>query len=106
MVVYNVTVSVDKHKAEEWLNWMRTVHIPDMMATGHFRDSKICRVHGEEDGGTTFATTYTAYSKEDLDEYQEKHAPILQADHAKKFGNHAHAFRTLLTVIEEFDNKK
>ncbi|HEX7357593.1 MAG TPA: DUF4286 family protein [Ignavibacteriaceae bacterium] len=106
MVVYNVTISIDKNVAEKWLQWMREVHIPDMMATGHFRDSKICRVHGEEDGGITYAITYTSYSKEDLEKYQKEHAPNLQAEHSKKFGGKFAAFRTVLSVIEEFDHKK
>lgn len=102
MVVYNVTVSLDVNIAEEWLLWMRDTHIPDVMATGHFRDSKICRVHGEEDGGITYAVMYTAISQEDLDTYQEQHSPRLQAEHTEKFSGKFASFRTLLSVIQEF----
>lgn len=105
MIVYNVTVSVDENKADEWLKWMREKHIPDVMATGHFRDSKICRVQGEEEGGKTYAITYTAFSEENLDTYQKEHSPRLQAEHNHKFGGNFVAFRTLLTVIEEFETK-
>jgi len=30
MILYNVTVSIDPEIAEEWLTWMREVHIPDV----------------------------------------------------------------------------
>lgn len=103
MVVYNVTISIDQSSADEWLEWMREVHIPDVMNTGHFRDSKICRVHGEEEGGTTFAIMYTAKSQQDLDEYQEKHAPKLQLEHSNRFKGKFASFRTLLSVLQEFN---
>lgn len=102
MVVYNVTISIDETVATEWLEWMKEEHVPDVMKTGHFRDCKICRVHGEEEGGITYAVMYTAKSAEDLDIYQEQHAPRLQAEHTGKFEGKFAAFRTLLSVIEEF----
>lgn len=102
MVVYNVTISIDATIAEDWLQWMRDTHIPDVMATGHFRDSKICRVHGEEEGGVTYAIIYTAISEEDLTTYQKQHAPRLQAEHTEKFQGKFASFRTLLSVVQEF----
>jgi hypothetical protein len=102
MIVYNVTVSIDEKVGDEWLEWMRITHIPDVMETGHFKESRLCRVHGEEEGGVTYAITYVAHSEDALNEYQEKHAPRLQAEHTEKFGGKFAAFRTLLSVIEEF----
>src|SRR5690554_8079444 len=100
MVVYNVTISIDEAVANSWLEWMKETHIPEIMATGHFRDSKICRVHGEEEGGITFAVMYTALSEKDLDIYQEKHAPKLQSEHTEKFKGKFASFRTLLRSEE------
>lgn len=105
MVVYNVTVSIDEKVAEEWLQWMRETHIPDVMNTGHFKESRLCRVHGEEEGGVTYAITYLSFSEDDLNTYQEKHSPRLQAEHTQKFGGKFAAFRTLLSVIDEFKNE-
>lgn len=102
MIVYNITVSLDPAIEQDWINWMRSVHIPDVMNTKCFRDSKLCRVHAEEEGGVTYAITYTAYSQEHLDIYQKKHAPNLQKDHSEKFAGRFAAFRTFLSVIEEF----
>ena len=102
MVVYNVTLSVDAVIADSWLAWMKEFHIPNVMATGCFRDSKICRVHGEEEGGVTFAVMYTAFSEKDLSRYQEQYAPKLQAEHFEKFEGQFVSFRTLLSVLQEF----
>lgn len=105
MIVYNVTVSIDQNIADEWLEWMRKTHIPDVMNTGHFKESRLCRVHGEEEGGVTYAITYLSFSEDDLNIYQEKHSPRLQAEHNEKFGGKFAAFRTLLSVVDEFKSE-
>ena len=102
MILYNITVSIDPAVSEDWLDWMRKQHIPDVMATGCFIESRISRVHGEEDGGMTFAITYLSPSQEKLDEYREVHAPRLQKDHSVRYEGRFAAFRTFLSVIEEF----
>lgn len=102
MIIYNVTISIDESVQFDWLQWMRSAHIPDVMQTGHFLEARISKVHGEEEGGVTYAISYVAKSQENLDTYQAQHAPRLQAEHASKFAGKFAAFRTLLTIIEEF----
>lgn len=102
MILYNVTVCIDEQVHEEWLEWMRSKHIPDVLATGCFIESRIARVHGEEEGGVTYAIGYIAPSSEKLDEYQEQYAPALQKEHTERYQGKFAAFRTMLTVIEEF----
>jgi hypothetical protein len=102
MFLYNVTVSIDPVIADDWLDWMRITHIPDVMATGCFVESRISRVHGEEQGGVTYAITYLSPSQEKMDEYQQQHAPLLQKDHSARYAGKFAAFRTVLSVIEEY----
>lgn len=101
MVLYNVTVSVSPEKSGDWLHYMRTQHVPEVMATGAFRDWKICRIHGEEEGGEAYSVQYVAHSGSDLDHYLREHAPALQADHALHFGKYTAAFRTILSILDE-----
>jgi hypothetical protein len=102
MILYNVTISIDPVIEHDWLRWMREVHIPMVMEVGGFIESRLCRVHGEEEGGLTYAIGYLAPSKEHLDKYQENFAPKMQQEHMNKFSGRFAAFRTLLTVVEEF----
>ncbi len=44
MIIYNVTIKVDKTIAEDWLLWMQKEHIPEVMATGCFYAYKIVRL--------------------------------------------------------------
>ena len=62
MILYNITISVNAESASEWLEYMVNDHIPSVLATGHFRDYKLCRVEGDEEGGKTFAVQYVAHS--------------------------------------------
>lgn len=102
MILYNVTVSIDPAIANEWLEWMRSKHIPDVMATGFFIESRLSRVHGEEEGGYTYAITYLCFSQEAYDTYQQQHAPQLQQEHAQRYDGRFAAFRTMLSLVEEF----
>lgn len=102
MILYNVTVSIDPTVAEDWLNWMRSIHIPDVMSTGCFIESRISRVQGEEEGGLTYAITYLAPNEDAIASYQANHAPRLQVEHKERYEGRFAAFRTFLHVIEEF----
>ncbi|NDA98520.1 MAG: DUF4286 family protein [Flavobacteriia bacterium] len=102
MILYNITVSIDLSKAEEWLLWMRTKHIPDVMATSCFIEGKISKIQTEEADGITYSVMYICASEDLMKKYSEQHAPLLQKEHSEKFQGYFAAFRTLLTVIEEF----
>ncbi|MFT7333816.1 MAG: hypothetical protein ACI81S_002037 [Sphingobacteriales bacterium] len=99
MILYNVTVKVEATIEKDWLDWMKTVHVPDVMKTGMFADYKICRVLGEE-AENTFSFQYFAHSTEHLQKYQKDHAPQLQKEHSDRYKDKFVAFRTLLEVIE------
>jgi len=102
MVLYNVTVSIDREIEHEWLDWMRKIHIPQVMETGCFQECRISKIQGEEDGGSAYSFLYLAPSAEALEEYHALYSPALQQDHALRYGGKFAAFRTNLTVIEEF----
>lgn len=102
MILYNVTVSIDPEISEEWLQWMRSKHIPDVMATNCFKESRISRIQGEEEGGITYSVMYLCPSEELMNEYQNTHASALQKDHSDRYSGRFASFRTFLTVIEEF----
>lgn len=101
MIVYNVTLKAEHDIHEEWLDWMKTVHIPDVMATGCFLSYKICRLLKQDEDGVTYAIQYYCESTKVLHQYQVKHAAKLQKEHIDKFGERVLAFRTLMEVLDE-----
>ena len=106
MILYNVTISIDQSCEDEWLDWMRRIHIPDVIQTGFFKECKICRlIDGEEKGGKTYAVMYTAYTQEGLDHYKSKYSASLQNEHNAKFQGRFAAFRTELNILKEFSHE-
>ncbi len=100
MYIYNVTVKIEQSRADEWLNWMRDKHIPDVMATGFFTENRICRLVDEGDmDGVTFAIQYTCDDLNDFLKYKISKAPALQKEVSEKFGNDFVAFRTLMEIL-------
>ena len=101
MIIYNVTINIDEGIQEAWLLWMRTVHIPDMLATGKFTEAKMSRVLVDEEmGGITYSVQYTASNKNLLQRYYEEDANRLRQEAYDKFGQHFVAFRTELEVLD------
>jgi len=103
MILYNLTVSIDEVVHDDWLVWMRKTHIPEVMNTGIFTEARISKIHAEEDGGKTYAIAYLAKSMDDLQRYQQQHAPRLQKEHSNRYAGKFAAFRTIMEVIEEFN---
>ena len=100
MVLYSVTINVADEVHAEWLHWMRTVHVPDVMNTGCFVTNKIMKLKDPVQDGNTYSFQYFAESDEILADYLANHAPSLRADVDRLFANKYLAFRTILDVIE------
>lgn len=99
-ILYNVTVKVELATHQEWLDWMKSIHIPDVMATGLFLEHKICRLLGvDEQDGITYAIQYLCPDMETFQQYQAEHALRLQKDHQQRYEGKYVAFRTLMKVV-------
>ncbi|WP_339713458.1 DUF4286 family protein [uncultured Kriegella sp.] len=102
MYIYNVTTNIENAVHDQWLQWMKKTHIPDMLATGKFLSAKMCRVLVEEEmGGMTYSVQFTTANKETLQKYYEQDASRLREDALKHFPNQFVSFRTELEVVSE-----
>jgi hypothetical protein len=99
-IIYNVTVSIDKAIEQEWLEWMKTIHISEVMATGLFLENRIMKVLVEESEGINYSIQYTCLTMDDYHTYRNKYAPELQKKHTERYKDRFAAFRTLLEIIE------
>ena len=106
MYLYNVTVNIDETVHDEWLDWMRNEHIPEMLKTGKFSKAMMSRVDINEDmGGITYAVQYTTDSKDMLEKYYREDAEKLRSEALKRFADKFVAFRTELEIVEEFSKE-
>ena len=100
MILYNVTIGIDPTIEEEWLEWMKTVHIPNVMDTGMFISNKIFKVLNVKQGDNpSYSIQYFADSIGKVSTYLEKYAPPLQQVHMQRYQNKHVAFRTLLEEV-------
>lgn len=99
MIIYNVTVNIDADVHNEWLKWMKEIHIPDVMKTGLFIENKICRILAEEQGGLSYSIQYLCKDMATFKKYEQEFAPKLREEHSLRFAGKFAAFRTLLEVV-------
>jgi hypothetical protein len=101
MILYNVTINIDNSVHDQWLNWMQTKHINDVLATGKFSSARMVKVLVEEEGTTTYSIQYSTENKEKLNRYFQEDAPQLRQEGLALFGDKMLAFRTELQMISE-----
>lgn len=101
MIIYNVTVKVENEIRDEWVKWMKNKHIPDVMATGCFKEYRFSKILVDDEDGVNYSIQYLCDSMEMLESYQENHASDLQKEHTLRYTNKFVAFRTLLELEEQ-----
>ncbi len=101
MYIYNVTINIEETIHDEWLDWMKNEHIPDMLSIGKFSKALMTKVLVEEEmGGITYSVQYTTDSKETLQKYYAEDADRLRNE-TNRFAGKFVAFRTELEIVSE-----
>lgn len=100
MILYNVTVAIDKRVEKEWVQWMKETHIPEVLETRQFIDHKFFKVlHTEDPESSSYSIQYFAESMQQIEMYLNMFAPELRQKFHLKFPNQFAAFRTLLEHV-------
>ncbi|GAB2617226.1 DUF4286 family protein [Belliella aquatica] len=100
MILYNVTVNVEKDVEKEWLDWMKNTHVPYVMETNMFVENKMFRImHDSEDGGINYSVQYFAKDMQDVMAYQHQYFDQHNAIVQKKFPKKLAIFMTLLELV-------
>jgi hypothetical protein len=100
MIIYNVTIKIDKEVEKDWYKYMITQHIPDVMSTGKFKEYRLSKVMVDDDEGSNYSIQYLCSDMKTLEDYQKNHAEPLQKEHAERYRDKFVAFRTLLEVVD------
>ena len=101
MILYNVTVNVEDSIHEEWLEWMKSTHIPDVLKTGLFESNKLYKLitRQEDESGHTYSVQYFLKDMESYRTYNQEFAPALQAIYNERYQGKYAAFRSLLEEV-------
>ena len=98
MIIYSVTITIQASIEAEWLDWMKSVHVPDVLRTGCFSECRIHRVLETEGDEPAYVLQYRCGSLEEYHRYRDQFAPALQKDHTDRFSGR---FRGSRQVMEE-----
>lgn len=99
LIIYNVTLSVSKQIHEEWLQWYKSVHIPNVMNSGCFTDCKLYRVVYNDEIDFTYRIHYFCESMNDYTRYETNYANHLKKEHSDKYPQIT-ATRTILQEVK------
>jgi len=100
MILYNITVNISRMAEQEWMQWMKDVHIPAIMATGLPVAHKMLRLLTEvENEGTTYSIQFSFNTLDDYYTYESKHQVELQHEHHARYKDRYVTFRTLLEEV-------
>lgn len=100
MIIYNVTIKVHSQIKDEWLQWLKEEHIPDVMQTDCFTSYRIVRLLETDDSdGPTYAIQYDADSKSLYNRYIEKYAAEMRRRSVEKWGDQFVAFRSVMEIV-------
>lgn len=108
MIIYAISIAIEKSVHEEWIGYMKEVHIPDVMRTGCFRKCELQRVlePASEAEFLAYSIQYSSDSIEDYERYRTELAVLLQAEHTQRFAGEFKAAREVREVMLEFKDAR
>lgn len=99
MIIYHVEITLDPAIESDWLDWMKRVHVPDVVRTGCFSECRIYKLIDSTSTEPTYVMQYQCRSVEDYYRYRDSFAPALQKEHSDKFTGHFRGARQLLEQV-------
>ncbi len=101
MIIYNVTTKVNNQINDDWLDWLKKEHIPDIINTGCFTHAVILHLLDteEEDESATYAVQYHAIDRSRYDAFINTYALGMRKKALDKWGDQFIAFRSIMEVV-------
>ena len=99
MIIYNVTTILQEHIEQDYLNYMKEIHMPEVMASGTFSSCNLLKLTEPDNEGATYCAQYITDDIKKLNEYRVTISPKLQEDFQQKFENQYVAFRSILQSV-------
>ena len=100
MIIYNVSVTLNKNIHFKWIEWIRHDHIPEVLSTMLFKKAVLSRIISNKE--LTYAIAYYAENSGKLESYKKNYSNKFRQKSFEKFGDSALSFSTELEFIDEF----
>ena len=99
MFVYNITTKVDHEVLNDWKQWQREIHIPDILSTGCFLHHKFYELLEQDEMDRTFVIQLFANSRNEYEKYLAEFAAALRNKSDERWGETVISFRSLLREL-------
>ena len=101
MIVYNISIKINSAIENEWMQWQKQEHIPEVMATGLFTEYKFYRLLEQtESDGITYVVQYSSSSMDHYNKYINEFSETLRKKTFNKWGDKFIAFRTVMQTVD------
>lgn len=97
MIIYSVHIQIQPDIEQDWLSWMREVHIPEVIQHKGFINYQMIKMQNTQT--CEYRIDYYIQSLQDYTEYQQKYAPELQKKHTERYQGKFTAHRTIGFVL-------
>ncbi|MFM9075440.1 MAG: DUF4286 family protein [Bacteroidota bacterium] len=100
MLLYNITIAIDTPVETEWTHWMKQAIIPQLMATGIFREYRFYKVLTHDDpASASYCLQYFVDNIELVNRYLKDHAPEFLNHLRERYPDRHAVFQTLLEEV-------
>jgi hypothetical protein len=101
MVLFSLTVNIDKEIENEWLDWMKQSFIPSLWLTGFFQEKRFLKLlNEEENGGCTYSLQLTLDKLETFQHFENNH---LEDFRKMLYGKYSGRLVDFYTILEKVD---
>ncbi|MBX9852000.1 MAG: DUF4286 family protein [Cytophagaceae bacterium] len=101
MILYSITIHIEKAIYNDWFPWMKNEFIPAMFKTGLFQEYKILHLLKEDEESTGITYSFQFFLKElnYLETYENEFRNSVESELYSRFRNQFVEFRTVLEVV-------
>jgi len=100
MIINNITYSINRNLEQDFLEWLKAVHIPEAMNTGKPKSYKIMHLLTEvENAGATYSLQYSFEKMEDFKDFEREFLDDLNDEVYKRYTGNYVFFPSLLEEI-------
>ena len=102
MILFSLTVNIDKEVETEWLQWMKELFVPSLWLTGYFEEKRFLKLLNEEEqnAGVTYSLQLTVATLVKMKEFEAQH---LQDFRLMLYGKYTGRLVDFYTILETVD---
>lgn len=99
MIIYNITVKLERAVKDDWLLWVNTP-VARMMGCGLFLDYRLFHLLEQEEwDGITYVLQFSLPSIREYDRYQADYAPVFRQEYGDAYRGRYVCFRTVMEAL-------